>query len=627
MFNPKRLAAALLVTSVSFAAPAVPRKVVLRGTLSVVQEDDFQHQRTARLHSLIDDATGERFTLHLRAPDARLKTGDRIVVRGMALDRDVELDPDSGALQVVAMADAPAMDARRVVVIVANFSDSPVSCTDASIAGLMWTGAKSVDGLYQAASFGQVSVPNDVDNDGSPDVVRVTIPNLSTEACDPYTWASNAEAAAQAAGVNLGLYQHNVIVLPSNVTCGWAGLGNVGCSSGACRAWIKTCDLQDVYAHEIGHNLNMAHASTDTNNDGTIDCEYCDMSDIMGYGGVGWRLFSSPHEGQKSWIPASNIQTVSSAGTATYVISPLQANPATVPFPQILRVQVPVTGDYYYISYRQAQGYDATLSTNYTDRTNIHRYIGSGYANTTFIAALQDTQFIDDPQNGFSIRQLAHDANSVTVQITTTCIHVAPTVSMSPARQSGKPGQELAFTFWVKNNDPVNCAMQNFPVSAVVPAGFTFTQSAAGIDASPGVTSGVVLRVTSPVSAPDGDNSLSASTAGASASAVYAVDNAAPTSVTLTGSTSKRGMVSLTWTASTYPGGISAYRVMKNGVQIASVTTRSFSEKQPTVAGTYDYTVVAVGGNGSTSIPSNAFRFTVAPPSGGSGGGGKPPRK
>ncbi|HJQ98760.1 MAG TPA: hypothetical protein VJ826_10640, partial [Candidatus Polarisedimenticolaceae bacterium] len=372
MFNLKPLAAALLVTSVSFAAPAVPRKVVLRGTLSVVQEDDFQHQRTARVHTLFDDATGERFTLRLRTPDERLKTGDRIVVRGMALGRDVEPDPEGDALQVVAAADAPALDARRAIVIVADFADSAVSCSNASIAGLMWTGAKSVDGLYQAASFGQVSVPADTDNNGSPDIVRVSIPNLSTDACDAYTWAANAESAAQAAGVNLSLYQHKVIVLPSNVTCGWAGLGNVGCS-GTCRAWVKTCDLQDVYAHEIGHNLDMAHASTDTNNDGTIDCEYCDMSDIMGYGGVGWRQFSSPHEGQKSWIPASNIQTVSSAGTATYVISPLQANPATVAFPQILRVQVPVTGDYYYISYRQPQGYDATLSTNYTDRTNIHR--------------------------------------------------------------------------------------------------------------------------------------------------------------------------------------------------------------------------------------------------------------
>ena len=623
MFNPKPLAAALLVTSISFAAPAVPRKVVLRGTLSVVQEDDFQHQRTARVHTLFDDATGERFTLRLRAPDERLKTGDLLVVRGVALGREVELDPEGDALQVVAAADAPAMDARRAVVIVVNFADSAVSCSNSQIAGLMWTGSNSVDGLYQAASFGQVSVPNDIDNNGSPDVVRVSIANVSTEACDPYTWAANAESAAQAAGVDLSLYQHKVIVLPSNITCGWAGLGNVGCS-GSCRAWVKTCDLQDVYAHEIGHNLDMAHASTDTNNDGTIDCEYCDMSDIMGYGGVGWRLFSSPHEGQKSWIPSNKIQQVTSAGTATYVLSPLQANPANTPYPQILKIQVPVTGDFYYVSYRQQQGYDASLSTSYSDRANIHRYAGSGYANTKFIAALQDTQFLDDSQNGFQIRQISHDGMSVTVQITTTCVHVPPVVSMSPARQSGAPGQQLNFTFAVKNNDPVNCGMQNFPVSATVPAGFTVTQTAASLDLSPGVQGFVTLRVTSPVPAADGDNTVSASTAGASASGIYAVDTTAPTAVVLTGGAGKKGFTNLSWTASTDPSGIASYRVLRNGVQIASTTSRSYQDKTPTTAGTYDYTVFAVDNNGTAGAPSNAYRVTVTAPT---GGGGKPPRR
>jgi hypothetical protein len=626
MLNLKRLAAALLVTSVSLAAPDAPRKVAIRGTLSVVQEDDFAHGRTARVHTLFDDATGERFTLRSsRLEDMRLRTGSRVAVRGLATGRELVIDTEADALQIVAAADAPALDARRAVVIVADFADSAVSCTDASIAGLMWTGSSSVDGLYQAASFGQVSVPNDVDNNGQSDVVRVTISNTSAEACDPYTWAANAEAAAQAAGVNLGLYQHKVIVLPSNITCGWAGLGNVGCGGGSCRAWVKTCNLQDVYAHEIGHNLDMAHASTDTNNDGTVDCEYCDMSDIMGYGGVGWRMFSSPHEGQKGWIPSNKIQQVTVAGTATYVLSPLHANPATTPYPHILKIQTPVTGDFYYISYRQRQGYDATLSTEHADRANIHRYAGSGYANTKYLASLQDTQFFDDSQNGFQIRQISHDAMSVTVQITVSCVHVAPTVTMSPARQTGAPGQELAFTFAVTNRDPINCGSQIFNVAATVPAGFTSSLSASSLDLSPGVQSMVTVRVTSPVSAPVGDNTVTATTFGASASAVYAVGapNTAPTAVTLSGSAGKKGFTNLSWTASTDANGISAYRVMRNGVQIASVTSRTYSAKNPTTAGTYDYTVVAVDPTGLESAPSNAFRVTVG---GSTGGGGKPPR-
>ena len=619
MFNPARLALALIVTTASIAAPETPRKVALRGTLSVVQEDDFQSGRTARVHTLFDDATGERFTLRSgRLEDLALRSGSKVVVRGTAQGRELVLDADVDALAVVAAADAPAMDARRAVVIVANFSDSAVSCSDASIAGLMWTGSKSVDGLYQASSFGQVSVPNDVDNNGSPDVFRVTIPNAVSEACDAYAWASAAESAATAAGADLSLYQHKVIVLPSNVTCGWAGLGNVGCS-GSCRAWVKTCDLQDVYAHEIGHNLDLAHASTDPNNDGTIDCEYCDYSDIMGYGGVGWRLFSAPKEHQKGWTPSANIQTVTGDGTGTYVLSPLFANPATTPYPQILRVQKPDSGDWYYLSYRQPQGYDTTLNTGFTDRTSIHRYSGSGYSNSRFIAALLDTQFFDDYPNGMRIHQVSHDATSVTLQITTTCVHAAPTITMSPSQQTGAPGQQLDFVASVTNRDPISCGMTTFNMSSSVPAGFTSSLSATSLDLSPGVTGMVTLRATSPADALNGLNPVSVSTAGVTASAIYAVDVNPPTAVTLTGA-AKKGGASLTWTASTSASGISGYRVMRNGVQIASVTTRTYTDK-PTVAGTYDYTIVAVAGGGVTSSPSNVYRFTVT------SGGGKPPRR
>ena len=627
MFQSTRFALALVLTSAAIAAPAAPSKKVLRGTLSVVQEDDFQSGRTARVHTLFDDETGEPVTLRSqRLEKLQLRSGSRVVVRGEALGRELVLDSTDDALQVLAAADAPAMEARKAVVIVANFSDSAVSCSDASIAGLMWTGANSVNGLYQAASFGQVSVPNDVDNNGQPDVVRVTIPDSVTEACDPYGWASAAESAATAAGVNLGLYQHKVIVLPSNITCGWAGLGNVGCS-GSCRAWVKTCNLQDVYAHEIGHNLDMAHASTDTNNDGAIDCEYCDMSDIMGYGGVGWRLFSAPHEAQKSWIPASKIQQVTTGGTQTYVLSPLFSDPATTPFPHMLKIQTPVTGDFYYLAYRQPLGYDATLSSDAANRTSIHRYSGSGYANTKFIAGLQDTQFFTDETNGFEIRQLSHDATSVTLQITTQCVHVAPTVTITPSRQNGAPGQELTFTATVKDNDPLSCGIMTYDIATAVPAGFAVSATPSQVFLSPGMQGTVSVKVTSPAGAAPGDNAVSVSTFGSSASAVYAVtapDTNPPTKVTLSGAV-KKGSVNLSWTASTDASGITAYRLFRNGVQIASQTARTFSDK-PTVAGTYAYTVVAVDGMGLVSLPSNAYNYTVATTTGG-GGGGRPPRR
>jgi hypothetical protein len=598
----------------------LPRKEI-RGTLSVVQEDDFERGRTARVHTLFDDSTGERYTLRLAGPaDERLRTGARVVARGRLDGRELYLDSvGSESLEVLAAADAPAMEARRAVVLVANFSDSSVSCTDASIAGLMFTGASSVDGLFQAATFGKLGLPSDTDANGSPDVFRVSIPNTVAEACDAYAWAAAAESAAQSAGVNLGLYQHRMIVLPGNVSCSWAGLGNVGCGSW-CRAWVKTCNLPDVYAHEIGHNLDLAHASTDPNNDGTIDCEYCDRSDIMGYGGVGWRIFSAPHEDQKQWMPTAKVREVSVSGTATYVLSPLQADPATTPYPQILKIRKADTSDWYYLAYRQRQGYDATLTAEYVDRTSVHRYVGSGYSNTRFIVALADTQVFDDVANGLSIRQIAHDAMSATLQITTTCTPAAPAVSLSPSRQAGRPGVEVAFTATVTNRDPGMCGSSTFDLSSAGPAGFASSLSSASLTLAPGAQGSATLRSTSPAAAPDGDGFVSVSARGVSAQAVHAVDGTAPSAVTgLTALLGRKNLITLGWPASSDgSSGISAYRVFRNGALLATTSSTTYQDRNAT-SGTYDYTVVAVDGAGNVSAPGNVARITIASSSPGGG--------
>ena len=98
----------------------------------------------------------------------------------------------------------------------------------------------------------------------------VSIGASSTDSCAPNDWASAAQAEAQNAGVDITLYQHKIYVLPSNTTCTWSGRGSINCGD-FCRVWVAACQFADVYAHELGHNLDMHHASTDTDNDKLSD--------------------------------------------------------------------------------------------------------------------------------------------------------------------------------------------------------------------------------------------------------------------------------------------------------------------------------------------------------------------
>ncbi len=162
--------------------------------------------------------------------------------------------------------------------------------------------------------------------------------------CNYTARGSAADKAAAAADVTLSNYQHRVYVVPSNVRCSWAGLAYVGCGS-SCQAWVRAfsgqvCGYPDAHAHEIGHNLGLWHASTDTNNDGTLGCEYCDKPDFMGYAMANLRTQSGPHKLQMGW--ASGARVVDGPQGGTFTVSSHALQPA--PFPQVVKVR-PNSGD------------------------------------------------------------------------------------------------------------------------------------------------------------------------------------------------------------------------------------------------------------------------------------------
>lgn len=173
------------------------------------------------------------------------------------------------------------------------------------IIGHMYTNSRSVDGLYREASLGQLGFTQDTDGDSQPDVFGPFAINYDNSTCNYYDWAYAAESAAQAAGIDLSQYRHRVFVLPRSSSlpnCSWASIANVGCGT-FCRAWIAGSTGM-IFAHELGHNLNLAHAGTDPENDGTINNVYGDYSDPMGTSSSSWYQFNAGHIDQMGWYAA-----------------------------------------------------------------------------------------------------------------------------------------------------------------------------------------------------------------------------------------------------------------------------------------------------------------------------------
>jgi len=433
------MVAATMARSAAGQTISVGSPVAVEGTVGMIHADYFENGRSTNHYFL--DHSGLQGRHHLKLTPQQAKTvqpGMRVRVRGNLAGRVLTLDTldhavvvlEAPAMNVATVAAAP-LAARKVLVLLVNITDANAvthsvsaicdGTTDAAAASTFGfnSTAASVDGCYQDSSFGKLGVGGASYPGTDLDVQRVTITD-SVTACNYTSWGSKADAAAK----NLGSYQHRVYVVPADVSCGWAGLAYVNsCPGSYCQSWVKAytsrpCGYVDGIAHEMGHNLGLMHASTDLNNDSSIDCEYCDDSDFMGYAEGNLRPLNGPHKVQMGWVSGSGI--VDASGGGYFTLSPLSQPGATSP--QVATI-IPSSGSPYYVSYRTALGYDALLSsTSYSsgvvDKISIHRWPG-GITNTVFVTALADGQTFTDAANSLTIVQNSHSASGVTFTVST----------------------------------------------------------------------------------------------------------------------------------------------------------------------------------------------------------------
>ena len=115
---------------------------------------------------------------------------------------------------------------------------------------IAFTNGNAVANYYDEESRGAVTVTGQVFG-------WYQIPS-SKATCDPFTWATQAKAAATAAGVNLAAFTNYVYAFPKANSCGWAGLGAMPGKD----SWNNGAFALRVVAHELGHNFGVHHASS-----------------------------------------------------------------------------------------------------------------------------------------------------------------------------------------------------------------------------------------------------------------------------------------------------------------------------------------------------------------------------
>lgn len=581
----------------------------ITGYVTVLVADDFERQRADVLTVVTDDRAGRSYGLHVEG-DRRppLRTGMRVSVRGRLEGSELYVAASDGtAMTIQSSAASPTASGHRVLVMVANFLDATPACSMACITDTMFTKADglTVKNLYAEGSVGRVALDGDVTG---PYLLNVH----SADPCDLAGWASAADAQALAAGHDPAAYAHKVYVLPAN-SCPAAGYGSIGGSPSS--AWIMKADLAGVYAHEIGHNLGMNHASTPTS-------EYDDSTDPMAIST--WMLHgvNAPHRHQLGWLAAGDFSTLSQSGL--YDVAPLALDPALASAPQALLIAKPDTAEMYYLSYRTPTGFDNYIDGSFYYRLSVHRYKGDGSPVRTFrLAGLADGEQFRDAINGITVTLVSHDATHATARVdfTTPCART-PAVALTPSSQGAVAGASLTYTLAVTNTDTAACAGSTFSVSGGVPAGWTAAVSPATLTLAPGASGQAAITVGSAASAPAGSYTVvgaatnAAQTASAaSAAGTYAVQGdttapAAPSGLQVTPN-SKTKQILLAWTASSDNVGVVGYQVWKNGALVGHPTSPSWVDTAWAAGATYTYAVAAYDAAGNVSPQSSSVTVTL----------------
>jgi hypothetical protein len=553
--NPKVAAARMMPAALRDRLPAqaaafVEVESTVQGTVFASVADDIERGISRTEFKFQSNAGGMPLNLYLADSDTPeddlLKwAGKRLSAKAMrigehlaVLDRQAaqleaagSTSTSTGTLQGATMVQG----VQKTLSILLNFNDKPLSCTAADVNNrLFGTTGSTVNTNYRDSSRGLVSFSGQV-------VGPFNINYSSTGSCDYNGWASAAEAAARAAGIDPSQFSRVNYVTPSNGSCGWGGLAYMP----GRQSWVQMCGTTGLFSHELGHNLSLHHAASPT-------AEYGDASDPMG--GAKLVGHNAANRTMAGWMPAGSVLDVASGGS--YSLATLSNN-TIVGTPQVLRLAKRDTGESYYVSTRSAMNLDTTLALQFVNTVSVHRASGTLPVKTVLMQVLAAGQTFTDASNGITITNQGVASGNATVGVTmaaAACTRALPSVSVSPASQTALPGASRAYTVKVTNRNSSGCGTSSFALGQVLPAGFTGTFSTASLSLGAGATGSATWTATSSTTLADGSYGIDATatdtastTHRTSAHATYSVyrDATAP-SLTITSPSTSSSLTTTT---------------------------------------------------------------------------------
>lgn len=279
----------------------------------------------------------------------------------------------------------------------------------------------------------------------------------------PAMWNEAIERFADAGVDVVGAGKYLLLVAPTGSSetdgCDY-GYGTLGSLTAAWNATFVSDSNQSLFAHELGHNLGLAHASAlrctgvqDGVWDGTgygAACQrwrYEDLLDVMGYSGetYGEGNLNAAHLDDLGLDPTAIRPVV---GPTTVTIPPLSDTTAAG---RGLRL-TDTNGESYYVEYRTAAGRDAVVTRNpwspstgvllYREDPSAYRRHGSYHLDATptgsaafdYDRALRPGSTFTTGTGTLSVTTVSQDARGAVVSITggaTEVVTGPPVVTLS----------------------------------------------------------------------------------------------------------------------------------------------------------------------------------------------------